>query len=118
MSSFVDFWPPDPPPKPLASNQSSTIVPILRELASNHQHQYLESCESIFSQFLNTGPLAMVVMAGARARGLNAVRGGVRTAAGRARSCRCGHLLGVVLSVCTVGVWGDELVRRRFINSR
>ena len=51
---FVDLWPPDPPPKPLASNQSSTIVPILRVLASNHQHQYLESCESTILQSLST----------------------------------------------------------------
>ena len=36
----------DPPPKPLATNQPSTIVPTLRELATNHQHQHLESCKS------------------------------------------------------------------------
>ena len=38
----------DPPPKPLATNQPSTNVPTLRELAANHQHQLLESCESTF----------------------------------------------------------------------
>mmetsp|Transcript_42288 Transcript_42288/g.137265 ORF Transcript_42288/g.137265 Transcript_42288/m.137265 type:complete len:226 (+) Transcript_42288:975-1652(+) len=33
-------------------NQPSTFVPTLRELASNHQHQHLESCESTFLPIL------------------------------------------------------------------
>ena len=54
---------PDPPPKPLASNQSSTFVPTLRELATNHQHQHLESCESTFLVILNSHTPSMMMNA-------------------------------------------------------
>ena len=37
------------------TNQPSTNVPTLRELAANHQHQLLESCESTISHILNRG---------------------------------------------------------------
>ena len=54
---FSHFWPlRTHPSEPIATNQPSTFVPTLRELAANHQHQLLESCESTISHILSRVP--------------------------------------------------------------